>query len=338
MQPLQTILKLNLIFLQIEVNVTQFITEIRFFFKFNLLLVSVVLAAYTITSYLVWAELSSSAEKDVLDKARVMLETAKAMRTYTTDQIAPLLDREEAQVERSSKDAETMLNVRIPDALTKAIAQLPTPREQQALQTAEQRILANARERSQDQPAKEFLPQSIPFFAATEAFKYFREQYPEYSYKEAALNPTNPRDRTSDWEIDVVNMFQRDSAKKEFSGRRETPEGHMLYVTTPIRIDDNSCLGCHGVASDAPPELVRRYGPNNGFGWSLNDVVGAQIVSIPARVAEVRALAAQKAIMSWLAVVFLALWVLVNALVYAFYKLNAFARPSSASPVAAYWA
>src|SRR5258706_14014932 len=35
-----------------------------------------------------------------------------------------------------------------------------------------------------------FLPQSVPAYAATEYFSDLRKKYPEYSYKEATLNPT----------------------------------------------------------------------------------------------------------------------------------------------------
>ena len=42
-----------------------------------------------------------------------------------------------------------------------------------------------------------FLPQSVPAYAATEIFNELRHNYAEYTYKEATLNPTNPRDRDS---------------------------------------------------------------------------------------------------------------------------------------------
>jgi Protein of unknown function (DUF3365) len=29
--------------------------------------------------------------------------------------------------------------------------------------------------------------------------------------------------------------------------------------------------------------MTKMYGKNNGFGWKLNDLIGAQIVSVPAR-------------------------------------------------------
>src|SRR5450830_373826 len=51
----------------------------------------------------------------------------------------------------------------------------------------------------------EFLPQSVPSYAATEHLNTLLKSYPEFSYKEATLNPTNLRDRASDWEADLVN-------------------------------------------------------------------------------------------------------------------------------------
>jgi hypothetical protein len=43
-QTMETVLKLNLIFVQIEVNVTKFLVELRFFLKFNLFLLPILLA------------------------------------------------------------------------------------------------------------------------------------------------------------------------------------------------------------------------------------------------------------------------------------------------------
>ena len=53
-----------------------------------------------------------------------------------------------------------------------------------------------------------FLPETIPFYAATVTFDYLRKQYPDYSYKEAALNPTNLRDRAAEWEADLISYFR----------------------------------------------------------------------------------------------------------------------------------
>src|SRR5690242_6497525 len=44
-----------------------------------------------------------------------------------------------------------------------------------------------------------FLPQSVPAYAAAETFNTLRKKYPDYTYKEATLNPTNPRNRAVEW-------------------------------------------------------------------------------------------------------------------------------------------
>jgi hypothetical protein len=83
--------------------------------------------------------------------------------------------------------------------------------------------------------------------------------------------------------MDVLDMFRNDPAKKEFVGRPDTSGGPEVLISAPIRVDDKSCLICHGVAASAPPELGKLYGMNNAFGCKLNDVVGAEIVGVLAQ-------------------------------------------------------
>ena len=127
----------------------------------------------------------------------------------------------------------------------------------------------------------EFLPESVPAFAATEIMSQLRKKYPDYAYKEAALNPTNPRNRTVEWESDIVNEFRNNEGRKELSGTRMTPSGMSMYLARPFQIKDPACLACHTTPEMAPPALVKLYGTGNGFGWKLNEVIGAQIVSVP---------------------------------------------------------
>jgi protein-histidine pros-kinase len=126
-----------------------------------------------------------------------------------------------------------------------------------------------------------FLAQSVPAYAATETFTHLRENYPEFSYKEATLNPTNPRDRATDWEADVIHEFRNSADKMEIVGERETPSGPSLYLARPIKITKEACLTCHSTPEAAPKTLVAAYGESNGFSWKLNEIVGAQIVSVP---------------------------------------------------------
>jgi hypothetical protein len=129
-----------------------------------------------------------------------------------------------------------------------------------------------------------FLPQTIPFWAAQTNFRTLQQQFPEYSFRELALNPSNPSDRPTDWQADIIELFRRDPKLTEFVSERDTPAGPILSYSRPIKVADQSCLECHSTPSAAPSSMIDLYGPNNGFGWTLGDTVGAQIVSVPMRV------------------------------------------------------
>lgn len=127
----------------------------------------------------------------------------------------------------------------------------------------------------------EFLPQSVSAFAASQAMAEIKKAYPEYTYKEAAINPTNPRDRAADWEVDLINAFRSAPATPYISGERGAGDARTLYVARPIQIKNPQCLACHSTPRAAPSSMIRIYGEANGFGWNLNEVIGAQIVTIP---------------------------------------------------------
>ena len=126
----------------------------------------------------------------------------------------------------------------------------------------------------------EFLQQTIPFFAANITFKYLRASYPDYVLREAALNPTNLDDRATEWEVDLIHYFRDNPTQKQHVGERDTPTGQMLYVAAPI-VAVGGCLQCHSQTSIAPKAMLRHYGTEHGFGWKPNEIVGAQIVSVP---------------------------------------------------------
>jgi HAMP domain-containing protein len=163
--------------------------------------------------------------------------------------------------------------------------------------------------------SKDFPPQSVPFYAATQNFLRLRERHPEYTYKEATLNPMNPRDRPADWEGDIIQRFRNDAHTQEVVGERDTPVGKSLYVARPIR-NEAECSACHSSPSAAPPTLIARYGSSNGFGWQNGEVVGAQVISLPLASATANADRAFRAFVISLAAVFAAVFAVVNAVLY----------------------
>ena len=173
-----------------------------------------------------------NAMEDSLQNARIMMEGASAIRTYTSESVSPLL---------------------------------------------------------QQQMKVEFLPYAIPSFAAQTNFRLVQRKLPEYSYREPTLNPTNPNDKAVDWEAEIINEFRDYPDKSELVMTRETPAGPFLTLARPLKVASERCLVCHSTAEKAPPTMTALYGSQNGFGWKLGEIVGAQVVSIPLAVPLARA-------------------------------------------------
>lgn len=193
--------------------------------KVNVVLIVVFLLALALSHQIAARLLQEDAHGEIEATARLIMESAAAVRSYTSAQITPIL----------------------------------SPQMRSA-----------------------FLPQMVAAYSAVEYFTNLRQRYPDYAYKEALLNPTNPRDRAVNWEVRVVNQLREEgSDTSELIGERESASGKTLYLARPIQIRDEQCLACHGRAADAPPSVLARYGTRNGFGWPLGEVIGAQIVSVP---------------------------------------------------------
>lgn len=138
------------------------------------------------------------------------------------------------------------------------------------------------------QIAKHFYPQSVSAYAAKRNFDVIHSKFPDFAYREAALNPTNPEDRAEDWEADTINDFRAHPTKAETSFVRTTPIGPMLELARPL-VNKAACMECHNTAAAAPASMVALYGSQNGFGWKPGEIIGAQIVSVPMSTSAIRA-------------------------------------------------
>jgi len=162
--------------------------------------------------------LTKNALEDSLQNARIMIEGASAIRSYTAESIKPLLEQ---------------------------------------------------------QMKVQFLPHSIPSYAAQTNFKTVHQKLPDYTYREPTLNPTNINDRALDWEADIINDFRNDGGKTESVVTRDTPSGRFLTLARPLKVGSPACLSCHSTPDKAPATMVALYGSQNGFGWKQGEVVGA---------------------------------------------------------------
>jgi HAMP domain-containing protein len=129
-----------------------------------------------------------------------------------------------------------------------------------------------------------FLPQAIPSYSVREVFEGMRANpnYQDFFYKDAMSNPTNLRDKADRFEQNIVDRFIQDKDLKELRGFRENSGGNLFYISRPLIIKKPACLDCHTTPNMAPKSQIERYGSENGFGWKLNEVLGAQMIFVPA--------------------------------------------------------
>ena len=165
-----------------------------------------------------------------------------------------------------------------------------------------------------EQSGVQFLPQTIPSFSAQTAFANFRDRFPNFAYKEAALNPTNPSDKATPWEENLIKQLRGDTGLKEIVEVRSTPQGERYTVAFPLQIKSEGCLACHSTPDKAPKSMISLYGDKNGFGWKMNEIIGAQIFSVPLSVARDQIWDNLVVLIGSMSAIFLVLMVLLNVL------------------------
>jgi HAMP domain-containing protein len=161
-----------------------------------------------------------------------------------------------------------------------------------------------------------FVSETVPAYAAQKNFKDVQAAFAGYSYREPALNPTNLSDRAQEWEADIIGLFRNEPSKQELVVERDTPVGPTLNLARPIAIHDEACLTCHSTPAAAPASLTQTYGTANGFGWKLNETIGAQVLSIPMAVPLRLAHEAYVTLLIILAGIFAIVFVVLNLLLH----------------------
>lgn len=161
-----------------------------------------------------------------------------------------------------------------------------------------------------------FIPETVPAYSATEVFENLRNNqgYKDFFYKEATLNPTNLRDKADNFETKIVERLRQDPDKQEISGYQTLPNGRVFYVARPLAVTSKSCLQCHSTPEAAPRSQLVTYGTENGFGWELNEIVAAQIISVPAKEAFATSRRSLSAVMGILVGVFAVVILVINRL------------------------
>ena len=226
--------------------------------KINIILGVTFAVALTLVGFYSYFLTEDNALRQVTDQAELIMQEALAVRSYTVEEIRPLL-------------------IQINDG--------------------------------------KFHPQTVPAYSATQTSNLVKLSRPNYSYKEAVFNPTNPRNKATPAEEQIINQFISNPELKKLTGSQEINGIRLLYISYPIKISNPKCLACHSTPELAPAAMLDIYGDKGGFGWKLNEIVGTQMVVVPYTLpAEL----ARKTFLSFiisLALLFLMLFLVINIMI-----------------------
>jgi protein-histidine pros-kinase len=192
--------------------------------KINLILAATFLFALSLVGVNSYLLTEDNALQQVTDQAELIMQQALAVRSYTVNEIRPLVNQ--------NNDGQ-------------------------------------------------FHPQTVPAYSAAQTANLLRESRPNYGYKEAVFNPTNPRDKATAAEEQIINQFIADPDLVKLVGSQEIDGVKTFYISYPIRIINPQCLACHSTPQQAPAAMRAIYGDTGGYGWKLNEVVGTQMVVVP---------------------------------------------------------
>ncbi len=130
-------------------------------------------------------------------------------------------------------------------------------------------------------PGGQFHQEEVPFFAARTVFGTVTGKASLYTFRYPTLNPTNPADRPDLFDVEVIRRFRDDKMLSELTGVRTAGRAKLFFLARPVRIDNQDCLICHSTPERAPPAMLAQVGTAGGFGWTMGETVGIQMLTVP---------------------------------------------------------
>ena len=107
----------------------------------------------------------------------------------------------------------------------------------------------------------------------------FKKRFPDFQYRRVAINPMNPENAPTNFELKLINDF-KEGRFMEFQDVISI-NGKKFYVHAKPVVVEKECLSCHGRPEDAPSEIRRIYGTKGGFYRQINEIIGVESITIP---------------------------------------------------------
>ncbi len=110
--------------------------------------------------------------------------------------------------------------------------------------------------------------------------KLLKDNKINFTYKIASDNPTNPNNKASKFEEDILNQFRQGKISEYFDIKKYNDKKYF-YAALPTGKMKASCLSCHGNPKDAPKYMVKQYGSKNGFNDKVGDIRAIISLKVP---------------------------------------------------------
>ena len=158
---------------------------------------SIFFTGWLICGLSIWSLEFNKAKKDILRTAGILLDTAAAVRDYTSNQVQPQFDLIEAG--------------------------LKVPVADQAVQGGNNQ--AQGYQPTEEKEVPEFNRVTVPSYAAQQVLNQLEKNKVGYSYRETAINPTNRKDLAAPWELEIINYFAANpKAPPKIATQRNAPQ------------------------------------------------------------------------------------------------------------------
>jgi PAS domain S-box-containing protein len=124
-------------------------------------------------------------------------------------------------------------------------------------------------------------------YVGREIMNRLGKRFPDFSYKRASGNPTNPINQADALELEKIKWFNNHPDQTEWHGLilRDNRSYYARYRA--IRAE-TECLRCHGDPKDAPQQMKEIYGVQGGYHYRVGEIVAADSIYIPVDVTFLR--------------------------------------------------
>lgn len=111
-----------------------------------------------------------------------------------------------------------------------------------------------------------------------------KDTLPDYQIRRVALHARNPASDPKPFEVKLINFFADQPQLQSWQGIVQIAGQSSFVHSRPVYFTPD-CMHCHGRPEEAPPDLLKLYGRERGFGYKPGDIAGITAVSIPVDVA-----------------------------------------------------